>query len=73
MVMLLLLWTIPWYSKDILTYSYPNWNTHDFGVDFHEVDKRHSGNKNIHARDQLILMNFDKSLIEIDLMYVPIW
>ena len=45
---------------------------HDFVITAYESAKNYSSKKYINDRDQYVVMKFDKDLIDIDMMYVPI-
>ena len=45
---------------------------HYFGVYVYYADNNHSGYQYINYRGQFFLMNFEKSLVSMGMMYVPI-
>ena len=46
---------------------------HNFGISIYEADNNHSGKQYINDRYQVVLMNFDKALVDMYLICVPIW
>ena len=46
---------------------------HDFGISVYEAAKNRSGNQHIDDRYQVVLTKLNKALIDIYLVYVPIY
>ena len=46
---------------------------HNFGIPAYDASNHYSGKEYIHSGHQSALMKFDKALMDMDMMYVPIY